>query len=209
MTLTFAPDHQLRCEVDGLVEEYLALDASAAAAYYEFVYDRPERGAAVQRALFERGAAESGAPATRLLVVGGRAAGLWAVLPHALVQRRRLAAAMAVARDPGLRVDDGTAERARLAGRTLVRVQEDDAYLARIAVSPDFAGRGLGGELLERALAEARALGARRCVLDVAVGNTRALALYRRAGFGEVGRAEVTDPVSGRSLGHLHLALPL
>lgn len=51
-------------------------------------------------------------------------------------------------------------------------------YLAR-----EVRGRGLGRNLLEHALARARALGFRRVVLETATVLSEAIALYRRYGF--------------------------
>ena len=73
------------------------------------------------------------------------------------------------------------------AGFTLSRGVADEEELLLIAVHPDHRGRGIGGALLERFVAAARARGARRLFLEMREGN-RAEALYRRYGFESVGR---------------------
>jgi ribosomal-protein-alanine N-acetyltransferase len=73
------------------------------------------------------------------------------------------------------------------AGFTLSRGGADEEELLLIAVHPDHRGRGVGGALLERFVAVARARGARRLFLEMREGN-RAEALYRRYGFESVGR---------------------
>jgi len=59
----------------------------------------------------------------------------------------------------------------------------DDLYLV-----PAARGRGVGGKLLEFALASAAALGIRTLHLEVEAGNEPAARLYRSAGFEESGR---------------------
>jgi ribosomal-protein-alanine N-acetyltransferase len=63
----------------------------------------------------------------------------------------------------------------------------DEAHLLRVAVLPAARGRGIGTALLARVFADARAGGCVQVDLEVARSNVAALALYRRAGFVEVG----------------------
>ena len=56
-----------------------------------------------------------------------------------------------------------------------------------IAVRPEHRGRGIGGALVARFIAEARSRGATRLFLEMREGNT-AEALYLRHGFERVGR---------------------
>lgn len=53
---------------------------------------------------------------------------------------------------------------------------------------PEVRGRGLGLRLIRATLEAARAAGIEQVTLHVFARNTRALALYRKAGFHEVGR---------------------
>jgi ribosomal-protein-alanine N-acetyltransferase len=73
-------------------------------------------------------------------------------------------------------------------GFVLARVAADEAEIIMLAVHPDARGAGQGVALLRAALAAARRAGATRMVLEVAANNTAAAALYRAAGFTEVGR---------------------
>ena len=67
---------------------------------------------------------------------------------------------------------------------SLIRPPEGDMhYLAHLAVVPDLRGRGIGRALIDQLIGLAREQGRRRVVLDVAVSNPLAEALYRRAGF--------------------------
>jgi ribosomal-protein-alanine N-acetyltransferase len=73
-------------------------------------------------------------------------------------------------------------------GMALVRVAADEAEILSIAIDRDWRGCGLATRLLDHALDHAARRGARRVLLEVESGNAPALALYRRAGFREVGR---------------------
>ena len=56
-------------------------------------------------------------------------------------------------------------------------------YLAHLGVVPALRGQGIGQQLIEHLVAQGRVQGKQRLVLDVAVGNPRAQALYERLGF--------------------------
>ena len=65
--------------------------------------------------------------------------------------------------------------------------REDDLELKRIYLFSRFHGGGMGPALMQVALAEARARGAKRVLLGVHPDNARALAFYRRNGFVQIG----------------------
>lgn len=73
-------------------------------------------------------------------------------------------------------------------GLILVRVAADEAEILTLAVVPAARRHGIAATLLRQAIVALRDLGARALFLEVAVNNTAALALYRRAGFTDVGR---------------------
>jgi len=73
-------------------------------------------------------------------------------------------------------------------GMILARVTADEAEVLTLAVAPAVRRQGVAGALLAGAMAAAREQGARTMVLEVAIGNTAARALYERAGFVEAGR---------------------
>ncbi len=64
---------------------------------------------------------------------------------------------------------------------------EEEAHVTTVAVAPEHQGRGIGTEIMLGAVRIAAEEGARHVSLEVAVGNERAQALYRRFGFVPVG----------------------
>ena len=73
-------------------------------------------------------------------------------------------------------------------GYAVVRVVDDVADLDRIAVDAHARGNGVGRVLLAAATTDASQRGAHRMLLEVAVDNESAVALYRSAGFVEIHR---------------------
>lgn len=73
----------------------------------------------------------------------------------------------------------------------------DEIHINNVALRPTFRGQGIGTALLQRVLAEARSLGARRATLEVRASNTAARRLYERMGFYVAGtrRNYYTHPV--------------
>jgi [ribosomal protein S18]-alanine N-acetyltransferase len=73
-------------------------------------------------------------------------------------------------------------------GMILARITEDEAEVLTLAVAPPARRQGVAAALLAGAMAAAREQAARTMVLEVAIGNAAARALYQRAGFIEAGR---------------------
>jgi ribosomal-protein-alanine N-acetyltransferase len=73
-------------------------------------------------------------------------------------------------------------------GMLLARVAADEAEVLTLAVAPEVRRQRIATALLRAAALQARAGGAHRMFLEVAVRNDAAIALYRAAGFVEVGR---------------------
>ena len=72
-------------------------------------------------------------------------------------------------------------------GFIIGRVVAGEAELLTIAVEPAAQGRGVGGRLVARFLAESLLRGAESVFLEVAAPNAAARALYGKAGFVEAG----------------------
>ncbi|MFC5459031.1 ribosomal protein S18-alanine N-acetyltransferase [Massilia niabensis] len=76
----------------------------------------------------------------------------------------------------------------KLAGYFLLMYALDEAHLLDVAVAGERHGTGLGRYLLETLCARARGMGAGSVLLEVRPTNERALAVYKRFGFAEIGR---------------------
>jgi [ribosomal protein S18]-alanine N-acetyltransferase len=74
------------------------------------------------------------------------------------------------------------------AGFILSRLAAGEAEVLSIAIAPRHRGRGLARPLLDLNLRRLAGLGARTVFLEVDEHNAPARALYRRAGFSDVGR---------------------
>jgi ribosomal-protein-alanine N-acetyltransferase len=82
----------------------------------------------------------------------------------------------------------GTFAFAATQGFILARAAGGEAEILTIAVDPAARHQGLGRALLAAAADHAVGLGAGRLFLEVSTANGAALALYKAAGFGEIGR---------------------
>jgi GNAT superfamily N-acetyltransferase len=87
-------------------------------------------------------------------------------------------------------------------------IDDETGELKRMYLAPSVRGTGLGRRLVEALEAEARALGARRLVLETGVRQLAALALYRATGFqpiplyGEYCLSPETSICLGKDLSH-------
>jgi ribosomal-protein-alanine N-acetyltransferase len=75
-----------------------------------------------------------------------------------------------------------------LAGYFLLMYAFDEAHLLDVAVASGRHGTGLGRFLLERIALRARGMGMASILLEVRPSNERALSVYRRYGYAEIGR---------------------
>lgn len=83
--------------------------------------------------------------------------------------------------------ESGQPEQA-LAGYFLLMYAVDEAHLLDVAVAGKLHGTGLGRYLLDRIAARARGMGMESILLEVRPSNERALHVYRRYGYAEIGR---------------------
>jgi [ribosomal protein S18]-alanine N-acetyltransferase len=96
-------------------------------------------------------------------------------------------------------------EEGEAVGFALARVIVDEAELLLLAVKKANQGKGVGQMLLDQFIADAKRRGAQHLHLEVREGN-RAVALYKRVGFREIGRRR--NYYGGRG-GQLYDALTL
>lgn len=84
-----------------------------------------------------------------------------------------------------------------LAGYYLVMYAVDEAHLLDVAVAAARQGQGLGRRLLDRIGARAKEQGMASVLLEVRPSNGRALDVYRRYGYREIGRRKAYYPAHG------------
>ena len=84
-----------------------------------------------------------------------------------------------------------------LAGYYLLMYAVDEAHLLDVAVAAGRQRRGLGRHLLDRIGARAREQGMGSVLLEVRPSNERALEVYRRYGYREIGRRKGYYPAHG------------
>jgi [ribosomal protein S18]-alanine N-acetyltransferase len=82
----------------------------------------------------------------------------------------------------------------------VVMVALDEAHLLTIAVRQDAQGTGVGRLLMDKAVSIARGGAAEKILLEVRPSNSRALGVYQRYGFKQIGlrKAYYPAPDNGR-----------
>jgi ribosomal-protein-alanine N-acetyltransferase len=86
----------------------------------------------------------------------------------------------------------------QLMGYFLVMQMVDEAHLLNVAVAQEWQGQGLGRFLLNQSVACSRGLGLESMLLEVRPSNTRALELYERYGFEQIGRRKGYYPAGSQ-----------
>jgi len=109
-----------------------------------------------------------------------------------------------------LLAQDGVFAEREADGFILIRAVADEAEILTLAVRPVARRQGLGARLTRRAGNRARAIGAQRLFLEVAIDNLAAVALYDTLGFKPVGnRPRYYARPEGPAVDALILALNL
>lgn len=75
-----------------------------------------------------------------------------------------------------------------IVGYGVLSIAADEAHVLNLCTAPGHEGQGLGQRMLQTLLKIARGHGAQRVFLEVRPSNPRAIALYERSGFNEIGR---------------------
>jgi len=73
-------------------------------------------------------------------------------------------------------------------GYGILSVAAGEAHVLNVSVASDVQGQGLGRRMMRRLIDMARWHRAERVFLEVRPTNTRAIALYEKLGFAEIGR---------------------
>lgn len=85
----------------------------------------------------------------------------------------------------------------RLVGYGVLSVAAGEAHVLNLCTAPGHEGQGLARRMLLALLRVARGQGAQRVFLEVRPSNPRAIALYERNGFNEIGRRPRYYPAHG------------
>lgn len=75
-----------------------------------------------------------------------------------------------------------------IVGYGVLSIAADEAHVLNLCTAPGNEGLGMGQRMLQALLRIARAGGAQRVYLEVRPSNPRAITLYDRSGFNEIGR---------------------
>ena len=86
-----------------------------------------------------------------------------------------------------------------IVGYGVLSIAADEAHVLNLCTAPGHEGQGLGQRMLQALLRIARGAGARRVFLEVRPSNPRAIALYDRQGFNEIGRRPRYYPAASNS----------
>jgi ribosomal protein S18 acetylase RimI-like enzyme len=86
-------------------------------------------------------------------------------------------------------------EEGRMAGFVNVQPRGADAHVSYLFVDPEFQGRGVGAQLLERGMAAATARGFTHATLVAAVRNAGARRFYERNGWVATGRVVFNEEI--------------
>ncbi|MDQ7993390.1 MAG: ribosomal protein S18-alanine N-acetyltransferase [Propionicimonas sp.] len=78
--------------------------------------------------------------------------------------------------------------RGQVIGVATFSLVEDMSDLLRVVVAPDSRGRGIGGSLVRAGMDWAKAVGARRMLLEVRPDNAPAVRTYQKLGFTALNR---------------------
>ncbi len=87
--------------------------------------------------------------------------------------------------------DDG------IVGYGVLSIAADEAHVLNLCTAPGNEGHGLAQRMLQALLRIARGGGAQRVYLEVRPSNPRAITLYDRSGFNEIGRRPRYYPAAG------------
>ncbi len=86
-----------------------------------------------------------------------------------------------------------------LAGYFLLMFAVDEAHLLNISVRRDLHGKGIGRMQLDKVVAVAKEKGMQSILLEVRPSNQRALAVYLRYGFTQIGLRKGYYPAEGNT----------
>ena len=179
-----AMDLQFRRAVPSDVEEAIPLIYSAGSGEGDYVL-AVGRHTAIDflRTAFVAGSNLFGCDAHVAAVLDGHVVGIGAFRNGARYNRAVWKTLGPVLRVYGPLTGLGVVRRSMHLDKLCPPPKKNDLFIQDLGVREDMRGKGVGTALLTNQIDLARGKGFRRCVLDVAVTNPRAQALYERLGF--------------------------
>ena len=72
-------------------------------------------------------------------------------------------------------------------GYIVMSIAAGEAHILTLAVHPEFQGQGIAKHIIDHALENSREKGAGTIYLEVRPSNSRAIDVYQKAGFNEIG----------------------
>ncbi len=178
MDISFRPAHP------GDVDDAIPLIYSSGPAAFEYIFGHPRRGAAREFLVraFASGGGELGFRSHTIAEVNGMIVGVGAAFSGSDNPGFFLAAAHQIW--TFFSVDSLAVIRKGLQVEAVVPVPHGNMhYITHLGIAPEFRGQGIGSALIQHLLEHGQASGRSLAVLDVAVSNPRAQALYKRMGF--------------------------
>ena len=83
--------------------------------------------------------------------------------------------------------------------QAFLSITQDEAHILNLSVDPELQGQGFGSQMLTHLIEDALSQGARQIFLEVRESNKKAIQMYLRQGFNEIGRRRNYYPsVKGR-----------
>tara|TARA_R110002072_G_scaffold168861_3_gene322522 strand:- start:365 stop:1006 length:642 start_codon:yes stop_codon:yes gene_type:complete len=202
------PELRFSRDIAAHEEAFFALEDIAMGKMNDLIYGGEVAGE-VRDLLYGQGLADFGPPFAFLLLREEEVMGLGSGLPARRAKELRLAGALALARAGTLRREPALARWLRATAQTFFDLQEGDYYLSRVALFPAAQGHGLGRILLDELAEDARRQGCRRVIVETGPTYTKAIQVYERLGYNQLGRASAHDPERDVTLEVLHFGLDL
>jgi ribosomal protein S18 acetylase RimI-like enzyme len=161
--------------------------------YYDWLFGSPARARESLASWMARPTSEIAIAAVTALYIGGTVAGGYIAWPSDEVAARRWADAQALFKAFAGAERQALRRRLAAAADLFLPPEPESYYLSKIGLLEQHRGRGHGGEMVERYLAQGRSLGHTAFSLDVSPENAPALRLYSRFGFVETASRTTDD----------------
>ena len=190
-------------------DAYLDLVAASIAPCASFVHDDPTTAREALEAVFDSGYAEFCPPRGAAYVDdAGRTVAISVGMERDEQIRAGMQTAMVLRKAGFADRHPEVMERLRLVAGTLIRPEAGEYYWSQTAVSVTARGGGIGSQLTQAAIDEARRRGCTR-ILGLMVPGSPIASILERHGFVEYERKRVEDPARGRAVEYIHLARDL